>query len=263
MSTGESAEGGGSTAVRDTALAGAGCGCLLAPLAMAGTMVVVVVIGGLGVLLAPLVALYLLFHHGTGSKPTQDDGNQSLQIFQGDGKGVLDTTTVTADLVDPIQKAGALCDAIGPIVIAAQIYKESNFNADQVGPNGEQGLSQLPPDVFKQYGKDDDGNGKVSALDAADSIMAQGRYMCDLADQGQKLIDSGGVDQTSASGGTVNTALDLALAGYDVGMDAIRAAKGVPKTNEAQGYVLAVRAQFAKYEGIGNPSPSDTATSTE
>ncbi|MFE9601411.1 transglycosylase SLT domain-containing protein [Streptomyces hokutonensis] len=267
MSTGES-----STAVRDTALAGAGCGCLFAPLAMLGAGVVVVILGGFGVLLAPLIALYLLFHHGSGSQPTQDDANQSLQILQGDGSGTLDTTTVPADLLDPIQKAGALCGAVGPIVIASQIEKESSFNANLVGPKGEQGLSQLPPDIFTQYGKDDDNNGKVSALDSADSIMAQGRYMCDLADQGQKMIDDGEVKQTTDSnGGTSNSVLDLALAGYHNGMDAVRAAKGVPQTNEALGYVLAVRAQFAKYQGIGAPpsgatpgvTPSDTATSTE
>ncbi|MGW7384545.1 hypothetical protein [Streptomyces sp. NPDC054794] len=50
------------------------------------------------------------------------------------------------------------------------------------------------------------------------------------------MIDSGEVVQT----GTTNTVLDLALAGYHLGMDAVRAAKGVPNTNEAQGYVLAV-----------------------
>ncbi|MER5339343.1 transglycosylase SLT domain-containing protein [Streptomyces mirabilis] len=252
MSSGES-----STAVRDTAAAGVGCGCLFAPLALMGAGVAVIILGGFGVLLAPLIALYLLFHHGTGAKPTDDDGKQALQIFQGDGKGALDTTTVPADLVDHIQKAGALCDAVGPIVIAAQIEKASAFNKDLVGKNGEQGLSQLPPDIFNQYGKDDDGNDKVSALDAADSIMAQGRYLCDLVDQGQKLIDGGGVDQSTDGGTTINTALDLGLAGYAVGMDKVREAKGVPNTNEAQGYVLAVRAQFAKFQGIGNPSATE------
>ncbi|WP_405916754.1 lytic transglycosylase domain-containing protein [Streptomyces sp. NBC_00728] len=268
--SGESGEG-GSSAVRNGIIAGTGCGCLLSPLALAGTLVVVVILGGFGVLLAPLIALYLLFHGGGGSPPSQADADQSLGIFQGDGKGQLDTSTVPADLVDPIQKAGELCGAIGPIVIASQIEKESGFNSALVGPNGEKGLSQLPPDVFTQYGKDDDGNGKTSALDAKDSIMAQGRYLCELAKQGQQMIDDGEVDRSDGDG-TTNSVLDLALAGYDVGMDAVRAARGVPQTNEAQGYVLAIRAQFAKYQGIGappsgatpgvTPAPTPTATST-
>jgi hypothetical protein len=41
-------------------------------------------------------------------------------------------------------------------------------------------------------------------------------------------------------------------------MDAVRAARGVPQTNEAQGYVLAIRAQFAKYQGIGAPPSGAT-----
>ncbi|MFF4354388.1 lytic transglycosylase domain-containing protein [Streptomyces sp. NPDC001530] len=273
MGGGGGGESGISTALKALIGAGTGCGCLLAGvLTLPIVIVVVIIYGGFGVLLAPLIALYLLFHGGSGDPPSQDDANQTLQIFQGDGKGELDTSTVPEDLADPIQKAGALCDAIGPIVIASQIEKESGFNADLVGPNGEQGLSQLPPDIFKQYGKDDDDNGKVSALDAKDSIMAQGRYLCDLADQGQKLLDSGEVRETDDDDGTTNSVLDLALAGYDVGMDAVRAAKGVPQTNEAQGYVLAIRAQFAKYQGIGappsgatpgvTPSPTDSPSVT-
>lgn len=159
--------------------------------------------------------------------------------------------------MDPIQNAGELCGAIGPIVIASQIEKESGFNKTLVGPNGEEGISQLPPEIFKQYGKDDDDNGKTSALDAEDSIMAQGRYLCELAKQGQQLIDDGVIQETGEDG-TSNTSLDLALAAYDVGMDAVKAAKGVPQTNEAQGYVLAIRAQFAKYQGIGAPPSGAT-----
>ncbi|MFG3169260.1 transglycosylase SLT domain-containing protein [Streptomyces sp. NPDC048200] len=255
--SGEGGEGGASTAVRNGIIAGTGCGCLLSPLALAGTLVVVVILGGFGVLLAPLIALYLLFHGGGGDPPSEDTADQTLSIFQGDGKGQLDTSTVPEDLVDPIQNAGELCGAIGPIVIASQVEKESGFNKTLVGPNGEEGISQLPPEIFKQYGKDDDDNGKTSALDAEDSIMAQGRYLCELAKQGQQLIDDGVIQETGEDG-TSNTSLDLALAAYDVGMDAVKAAKGVPQTNEAQGYVLAIRAQFAKYQGIGAPPSGAT-----
>lgn len=255
-------EGGGSNAVRNTAIAAGGAGCLLFPLGLAGGTVIVIVFCGFGVLLAPLIAIYLLFHSifgggGGGDIPGPSDASSVLAVFQGDGHGDLDTSTVPEDLVDPIQKAGQLCGAIGPIVIASQIEKASGFNASLVGPDGKQGISQLPPDVFTKYGKDDDDNGKTSALDAKDSIMAQGRYICAMADEAQKMIDA-----NEATG----SVLDLALAGYDVGMDAVRAAKGVPKTAEAQGYVAAVRAQFAKYAGVaaipsGTPTPSGVQTS--
>ncbi|OIJ69168.1 transglycosylase SLT domain-containing protein [Streptomyces mangrovisoli] len=251
-------DGGGSKAVRNTAVAAGGAGCLLFPLGLAGGTVIVIVFCGFGVLLAPLIAIYLLFHSifggggGGGDIPGPSDASSVLAVFQGDGQGDLDTSTVPEDLVDPIQKAGAICSAVGPIVIASQIEKASGFNASLVGADGRQGISQLLPDVFTQYGKDDDGNGKTSALDAKDSIMAQGRYLCDLAGQAQQMIDA-----NEATG----SVLDLALAAYDVGMDAVRAAKGVPKTAEAQGYVAAVRAQFAKYAGVA-AIPSGTATPT-
>ncbi|MEU2422717.1 lytic transglycosylase domain-containing protein [Streptomyces sp. NPDC007851] len=255
-------EGGGSKAVRNTAIAAGGAGCLLFPLGVAGGTVIVIVFCGFGVLLAPLIAIYLLFHGvfgggGGGDIPGPGDASSVMAVFLGDGQGELDTSTVPGDLVDPIQQAGGLCGAIGPIVIASQIEKASGFNTSLVGPDGKQGISQLPPDVFTKYGKDDDDNGRTSALDAKDSILAQGRYLCDLADQAQKMIDA-----NEATG----SLLDLALAGYDVGMDAVRTAKGIPKTAEAQGYVAAIRAQFAKYAGIaaipsGIPTPTGVQTS--
>ncbi|WP_328749922.1 lytic transglycosylase domain-containing protein [Streptomyces sp. NBC_00285] len=263
MGAGESEEGGGSKAVM-YGVAGAGVGgCVMIPLSLAGAVPLIIIFGGFGVLLAPLIALILLFGGGGGSADNyssdNDTANQMLTVLQGDGKGELDTSTVPEDLVDPIQKAGKLCDAIGPIVIASQVEKASGFNATLVGPGGEVGISQLPPDVFKQYGKDDDNNGKTQATDSADSIMAQGRYMCDLADQGQKLIDDGTiVKSTDKNGTTTNSVLDLALAGYAIGMDAVKTAKGVPQSNDALSYVLSIRAQFAKYQGIAAPPTGAT-----
>ncbi|WP_411093476.1 transglycosylase SLT domain-containing protein [Streptomyces sp. 049-1] len=263
--TADSKEGGpdnGSTAVRNTIAAGTGCGCLLSPVALVGTVIVVIIIGGLGVLLYPLIVIILLFH-GHGPHSPEQAAGKIYDIALGDGTGKLDASTVPNELVDAVKKAGGLCGAVGPVVIASQIEKESSWRRDLVGPNGEQGISQLPPDVFDKYGADEDDNHRTSALDGADSIVAQGNYMCDLADQAKHLIDDGDVK---------GKVLDLALAAYDVGMDAVRAAGGVPQTNEAQGYVLGVRVEFAKYAGIASwpagstpgvtPTPSDGATPT-
>ncbi|WP_329529478.1 lytic transglycosylase domain-containing protein [Streptomyces sp. NBC_01462] len=255
-------DGGGSKTVRNAALATGGAGCLLFPMGLAGGTVIVIVFCGFGVLLAPLIAIYLLFHSifggggGGDDIPGPSDASSVMAIFQGDGQGDLDTSTVPEDLVESIQKAGAICSYVGPIVIASQLEKASNFNASVSGPDGKQGISQLPPDIFSKYGKDDDGNGKTSVLDAKDSIMAQGRYMCDLAGQAQKMIDA------NQAAGSV---LDLTLAGYAVGMDAVKAAQGMPTTNEAQGYVTSIRAQFAKYSGAaaipsGTPTPTGVQT---
>ncbi|MFI6347467.1 lytic transglycosylase domain-containing protein [Streptomyces sp. NPDC050560] len=230
----------GAKTARNVAAAGLGCGCLLAPLAMIVVVVADFIIGGLGVLLFPLVILYLIFHHGHGDPPSSDQGQEVIDVANGDGKGDLDPRSVPEDLKDSIEDAGDLCDAIGPIVIASQIDAASHFRAEMIGPNGEKGISQLPPDIFKKYGKDDDDNDKVDAFDTEDSIMAQGRYMCALANEAQKLKDEG-----KAKG----SVLDMALAGYKVGMDAVREAKGPPESNAAQNYIGAVRFAFSKYSG--------------
>ncbi|MFJ6086471.1 transglycosylase SLT domain-containing protein [Streptomyces sp. NPDC092369] len=244
-------EGNTSKTARNVLAAGTGCGCLLSPLALLGTVVVVIIIGGFGVILAPLIALILLFTGGGGGGDA-GDADAVISSFQGDGKGELDEQTVPSELVETLNKAGELCVEIGPVVLAAQIERESDWNAALVGPAGEQGLAQLPPDIFQKYGEDEDGNDKTSALDPEDSIMAQGRFLCDLAHQAQQLIDSG-----EATG----SVLDLTLVGYDEGLDAVRAAHGVPKTNEGQGYVLGVRALFAKYDGTA-PIPFSSPPAT-
>ncbi|CAM5598018.1 transglycosylase SLT domain-containing protein [Streptomyces griseorubiginosus] len=271
MGAAESENGAGSSAVV-YGVAGAGVGgCVMIPLAVAGAVPLIIIFGGLGVLLAPLIALILLFGGGGGSaddySSDNDTANQMVAVLRGDGKGELDTSTVPSDLVDPIKKAGEQCDAIGPIVIASQLEKASGFNSTLVGPHGETGIAQLTPDTFSKYGKDDDDNGKTQATDNKDSIMALARYMCDLASQGQTLLDNGTVVKTTdKDGNTTNSVLDLALAGHAVGMDAVKAAKGVPQSNDALSYVLAVRAQFAKYQGIAAPpsgaTPGVTPTST-
>lgn len=260
----ESGEGG--DAVRNSLLAIGGCGCVGLPLLLVGGSVITIIFGGLGVLLAPLIALILLFTGGGGGggsdNYSESDAEQVQAVFEGDGKGELAEDTVPADLYEDIKDAGAICPEIGPIVIASQLEKESNFDATKVGKDGKLGLSQLTPDVFNKYGKDDDDNGKTSALDAKDSIMAQGRYLCDLAGQARTALLNGEVNATNTDQSTDSAVLDIALAAYDVGMDTVRAAKGVPQNAEAQGYVLAIRAQFSKYSGMYTPPPGTTPGTT-
>lgn len=231
--------------------AAGGLGCLTSPAVLLGTVIVVIVVGGLGVLLAPLIALIQLF--GGGGVDPAIEADKVVEVFQGDGKGELDPAQVPAELLEPIKAAGALCEAIGPVVIAAQLERESGFDANKVGADGAEGVSQLPPAVFTKYGQDENDNDKISAFDAADSIMAQGRHLCALAGEVQLLIDNGQA---------IGTVLDLTLAAYDTDLEAVRQAGGIPTTNQSQGYVVGIRALFARYEGIGAPPPSFTPSPT-
>ncbi|MCX5372141.1 lytic transglycosylase domain-containing protein [Streptomyces sp. NBC_00103] len=235
------------TAVKAGAAVG-GLGCLLSPVAMAVAISSVFVIGGFGVLFAPLIALILFFTGGGGGGDgagEAPDPDRISEIIRGDGSGEFDPKSVPEGMADPIAEAGALCPDIGPVVIAAQIDQESGFQSDRTGPGGEQGVSQLPPDVFTRLGKDDDDNGETSALDAADSILAQGRFMCELADQMRPLV----------SAEPLSDLVSLTLAAYDAGPDAVREAGRVPRTNASQQYVLAIRAKFAIYQGAVPASP--------
>lgn len=244
---------GTSTAVKAAALMVGGTGILMFPVSVLVAVAVIIIICGLGVLLLPLVVFFLFIHGGGGDSSVNP--NDVVSAIQDDGTKPLDPSSVPADLATVIQDAGALCPQIGPVVIASQIDVESGFDATVVGPEGEQGLSQLDTRIFQQFGKDDDGNGVVSALDAADSVMAQGRYLCALANQvGSFVVEEDPMRDTAS----------LSLAAYDVGIEAVRQADGVPQTNRSQSYVLNVRAQFAKYEGIipSSPSPSPTVSAS-
>ncbi|MFJ9423211.1 transglycosylase SLT domain-containing protein [Streptomyces sp. NPDC101249] len=227
-------------------------------------LTVIVILGvivqcAIGVLLWPLVLICHIFGCGGGGGGNGGEASYDQQqvqaAYQSDGKGALADGSVPADLLEAVKAAGRECTQIGAVVIAAQIQAESRWDKGLVGPDGREGISQLPPDKFKEFGKDDDDNGTTSALDAEDSIRAQGRYLCSLASEVNTLLADG-----SVSGGS----LDLTLTAYDVGLDAVEAAKGVPKTSRSQGYIAGIRSQFALYGGAirppdGEPYPTGSA----
>ncbi|MDQ0772145.1 hypothetical protein QF026_000611 [Streptomyces aurantiacus] len=175
---------------------------------------------------------------GGGSKV---DTTQVIEAYNSDGRGALNENAVPAEYLERIKSAGKECSQIGPIVIVSQIQLASQFNEKLVGTDGREGISQMPPDKFKEFGKDDDSSGETSALNAADSIMAQGRYMCSLAKEIDTLIANKEVE---------GDALNMTLAAYKVGLDAVKQAKGVPKpevSQDAQSYIVGVRSSFALY----------------
>jgi hypothetical protein len=259
--------------------AAGGCGCLALPVGVTLTAAVLLIVGRLGVLLLPLVIIFMIFHglslSGLGSIGQVNDDltpveqlcenaerqrDQSDQqnaedvgaIATGDGLGQLELSppdadgnngnqpcTVPENLYKSIEDAGGICDVIGPVIIAAQIQYESGFDPKYVGSNGAEGISQVPRDVFmKLMGNDAD------PFDPKQSIKAQGTYLCELAGQVKDLEDRNMV---------TGNVLDLTLAAYDVGLDAVEQAKGVPATDEAQRYITGVRTWFAPMEGIGPP----------
>ena len=130
-----------------------------------------------------------------------------------------------------VMEAGSLCPQFPSAVIAAQISVESGWNPADVSPTGALGIAQFMPDVWPSWSADDDHTGNVVPTNSADAIMAQGRYDCALARAEAPLAASTGVP-----------VLSLALAAYNAGPDAVKAAGGIPALPETQGYVLQVEA---------------------
>jgi hypothetical protein len=213
-------------------------GCLL-PLLLLCVMAGTLVASALGYIFWPIMLLCKIgipiCKSDSGSTTNSD---VVIQAYQSDGKGQLNSQVVPSQYLTYVQDAGKECDQIGPVVIAAQIQQASGFDEKLVGPDGAEGISQLPPDKFKEFGEDSDGNGQTSALDAEDSIMAQARYMCSLAKD---------IDSLVANNEVKGDRLDMTLAAYKVGLDSVKQAKGVPDDDRAQSYIISVRSGFSMY----------------
>lgn len=190
------------------------------------------VVGGVAMIIFPVVMMV-----GVG-------GDVEAEA-QGSGVGGgLSDGAVPAQYVPWVLKAGAQCDVIKPAVIAAQIEAESGWNPNAKSPVGAEGLSQFMPGTWETWGRDDDGNGRVSPYDPGDAIMAQGRYDCALAKQVEGYKKNG-----QASGET----LDLTLAAYNAGPGAVEQYHGIPPYTETQNYVVRIKSLIAKYESVDDP----------
>lgn len=118
--------------------------------------------------------------------------------------------------------AGSLCPQISSSMLAA-ISEQESRGADRTSPAGAAGPMQLTAAAFARYGSDDDGNGRASAHDVGDAVMAAGRLMCTDA----ATIDAAlarGVVRAPADGGVRK----LYAEAYNAGVTAIMAAGGEP-----------------------------------
>ncbi|RBO85323.1 M23 family metallopeptidase [Nocardia puris] len=140
----------------------------------------------------------------------------------GGGEDDLAPGRVPPEYEEMYRRAGTLCPQIRPSLLAAQGKQESGFDPNAVSSAGAQGISQFMPETWPTYGlTDEDGNGRLSPFDPADAIMAQGRYMCEIAAQVDGWIDDGKVID---AGGRE----ELYLAAYNAGPGAVLRNRGFP-----------------------------------
>lgn len=165
------------------------------------------------------------------------------------GPGVDDLApgSVPEEYAPWYRKAGQLCPQISSSLLAAQGKQESGFNPNAVSSVGAEGIAQFMPYTWPSWGEDSDGNGRVSAFDPGDAIMAQGKFMCSIAADVDTWIAEGKV---SAPNGPE----ELYLAAYNAGPGAVLSSGGFPsghadyevQTRPYAANILAMSRQFSK-----------------
>ncbi|MGN9815405.1 M23 family metallopeptidase [Streptomyces sp. SD11] len=153
------------------------------------------------------------------------------------------TTDVDAAYIPWLRKAVADCTVVKPSVLAAQIDRLSGWNNDAGALSGEKGIAAFTDAGWKKWGKDDDGNGRSSPRDPADALMALGRQDCSLAEK---------VTDLRTEGVVTGDLVDLTLAAYASGTDAVVKAGRVP--GDAEAYITEVKSLSSRYEAVDRES---------
>ena len=120
---------------------------------------------------------------------------------------------------------------VDPYLIFCLMSQESKFSTIATSPKGAQGLMQLMPGTAARYGV-------ANPYDVAQSIMGGTRYLKDLLQM-------------------FNGRIDLALAGYNAGENAvIKHGYTVPPYEETRNYVRLITAKYGKKQVASKSAPS-------
>lgn len=155
--------------------------------------------------------------------------------------------TIPDEYRPTVVAAAATCPRLTVPLMAAQLDAESGWRAD-ADSGRAQGIAQFTPTTWRQWGRDEDGDGTADVWNPKDAIPAQARYMCHLY---TVVADLPG-DPT-----------ELALAAYNAGPNAVRRARGVPRYDETAEYVDRILntllPRYRKTEGDASPSADTTS----
>lgn len=150
---------------------------------------------------------------GTGTSRTQV---QPLSLSKTDSSLSLVSTSSYLTTISRIANAHSL----SPELVKAIVKVESNFNHKAVSPKGAKGLMQLMPATAKRFGVAD-------IFDPEENITGGVKFL-------KYLFDEFGEEN-----------LDLVLAGYNAGEEAVRKhGNKIPPYAETQNYVKQVKALY-------------------
>lgn len=129
--------------------------------------------------------------------------------------------SVSAGAIAPIISRHAAAFRLEEALVRAVIKAESDYNPSAVSKKGAQGLMQLMPDTARlmQVG---------NPLDVDENIRGGSRYLRLMLDE-------------------FNNDLDLALAAYNAGPNAVRRHGGIPPYEETRTYVDRVKNYMKNY----------------
>ncbi|WP_277994225.1 bifunctional lytic transglycosylase/C40 family peptidase [Streptomyces sp. MST-110588] len=198
------------------------------------------VVGGIGAGLALGFVALLVVGTYVAAAALAGQGGGALGRAVGLAKGA-----VPASYQPLVQKWGALCPAINPALLAAQLYQESGWNPRAQSPAAAQGIAQFIPGTWQTHGIDGNGDGKRDVWDPADAIPSAASYDCELA----KYVAKVPGDPTKNM-----------LAAYNAGAYRVIAAGGVPAIRETQNYVRVITTLAKSFEApVGRVEPSRQA----
>jgi soluble lytic murein transglycosylase len=123
---------------------------------------------------------------------------------------------------DPAIKRASVQHGVSPALVKAVIAAESGFDPEATSRKGAQGLMQLMPRTAERMGVDD-------ALDPWQNIDGGTRYLSEMIER-------------------FPGELNLALAAYNAGPEAVKRHRGVPPYEETRTYVRRVLRYYEKYD---------------
>lgn len=171
------------------------------------------------------------WHFGFGSNPRDVPAQYEKGSFEPENGSFVGPAGLppwvpqkyVAMIADAAQKYN-----VQPLLLAAQLRAESDFNPNSISPSGAQGIAQFMPGTAQSVGLSD-------PFDPRQAIAAQARLMGTLIRQFKSI--------------------PKALAAYNAGPGAVQRYGGIPPFAETQGYVARILL-LMKGGGAGMDDPA-------
>lgn len=167
----------------------------------------------------------LLLNRDSGAGPEAPaPGARPSEAGASAGTGALPASSDIPESLRPtIVRAANRCPdkEVTPVLIAAMLKAESNFDADAARPeDDEYGIAMWTPSVFNAWGVDGDHDGRKDHMNPKDAVPSMAVYLCWLDQQFKKK----GLDENLP---------ELIVAGYRTSSTTVIKARGVPSQTEA------------------------------